>query len=545
MKNVTGGQLLVQCLEQQGVENAFCVPGESYLAVLDALVDSPINMVNCRHEGAAAMMAETTGKLTGRPGVAMVTRGPGATNASAGVHIAQQDSSPMVLLIGQVERAFRGRDAFQEVDYRAFYGTMAKWVEEIDDASRIPEVIAKAWQVAMSDRPGPVVLSLPEDMLRDEVAVVAASRVEIEDPAPGAEELQRFNTLLDQAVSPVMIVGGSRWNPSERILLADFARNRDIPVVVSFRRQMLIDNLHESYAGDLGLGINPDLASLIRGSDLVILLGTRLSEISSHGYTLLDNPDPGKSVIHVHRDDNELGRVYQAELMIQSSPGRFLAALGKIEPTSATRSKIAHAQYLKWSTPTPQAVNGVDMGEVMNWLSENLADDVMITNGAGNYTIWVQRFFRFRRFASLVASTSGSMGYGLPAAISAKLNYSERQCVCFAGDGCFQMTSQEFATVCQLGLQVIVLVIDNSMYGTIRLHQERQYPSRISATDLVNPDFAALAVACGGHGETVESTAQFAKAFKRAQASGKPAILHLKVDPDVITPVLRLSTLNS
>ncbi|GJL82496.1 MAG: thiamine pyrophosphate protein [marine bacterium B5-7] len=545
----TGGRILVECLEIQGVERLFCVPGESYLAVLDALHDSSIETVICRQEGGAAMMAEADGKMTGRPGIAVVTRGPGATNAACGVHVAQQDSTPMILLVGQIGRDMGGRDAFQEVDYRQFFGGMAKWVEEIRDPARIPEVISHAFNVAMSGRPGPVVLALPEDMLSgtcDEA--MPARRVEVARPAPSKRDLAKLEKLLANASQPLAIVGGSRWTEVAVAAMRQWAASWDLPVACSFRRQMLFDHLDHGYAGDVGLGINPALKDRIQRADLLLLIGARFSENPSQGFSLLGIPDPGKLLVHVHPGAEELGRIYQPTLAINAVPETFLEmapsgpCIGDAGSTSTDgRAVTAHAEYLDWSGTPPQTPGDVQMGDVIEWLRDNLPDDAIITNGAGNYATWVHRFYRFRRFGTQLAPTSGSMGYGLPAAIAASLRYPQKRVVCFAGDGCFQMTGQEFADAVQYGAAVIVILVDNGMYGTIRMHQERHYPGRVSGTALRNPDFAALARASGGHGETVTRTDEFADAFERAANSGIATIIHVKIDPEAITPDRSLS----
>ncbi|WP_372394543.1 thiamine pyrophosphate-binding protein [Azospirillum sp. HJ39] len=549
----TGGQLIVEALEAQGVRRVFGVPGESYLAVLDALHDSPIDMVVCRHEGGAAMMAEAQAKLTGRPGVCLVTRGPGATNAASGIHVAQQDETPLVVLVGQIERGMRGRDAFQEVDYGKLFGGMCKWVAEIDSADRVPEMISRAFHTAMAGRPGPVVLALPEDTLTETADAAAAPRAEPVDSAPTPAQMASFADLLAKAEKPLLVVGGSRWTETSVAALKDFAERLSLPVAVTFRRQMLFDHAHPLYAGDIGLGINPKLTALVKDSDLLILLGDRFSEVPSQGYGLLGIPDPQKAVVHIHPGAEEIGRVFRPALGMVATPGAFLeAALEKVAAQSVTanpawtaRAEAAHAAYEAWSTP-PDAIPGeVQMGRIMAWLDERLADDAIFTNGAGNYATWIHRFHRFRRFGTQVAPVCGSMGYGLPAAVAAKLQHRTRDVLCFAGDGCFQMTGLEFGTAVQEGAAVIVLVVDNGMYGTIRMHQEREYPGRVSGTALKNPDFAAFARAYGGHGETVETTDQFAPAFERARASGLPAILHIKLDPEALTPNRTLSEIRA
>ncbi|WP_269583693.1 thiamine pyrophosphate-binding protein [Roseibium sp. Sym1] len=549
MAEKTGGALLVEALERHGAERVFCVPGESYLAVLDALYDANIPVTVCRQEGGAAMMADAHGKLTGRPGICMVTRGPGATNASAGVHVAAQDSTPMILFIGQIERGMREREAFQEVDYRQMFGGIAKWVAEIDHAGRVPEFISRAYHVATSGRPGPVVLALPEDMLVEMADVPQPPAWSQVETHPGLTQMADLQKRLWAAERPIAILGGSRWSEEAVAGFTRFAERFDLPVACSFRRQMLFDNLHANYAGDVGIGINPKLLARIKASDLILLVGGRLSEMPSQSYSLLDIPSPSQQLVHIHPDAEELGRVYRPSLAIHASPTAFCKAAEGLQPPSelkgAGEASKAHRDYLDWSGARPEIPGALQMAGVMDWLEANLGEDAICTNGAGNYATWLHRFHRFRRFATQAAPTSGSMGYGLPAAVAAKLAFPEREVVCFAGDGCLQMTMQEFGTACQDGANIIVLVIDNGMYGTIRMHQERHYPGRPSATKLVNPDFAALARSYGAFGETVETTEAFGPAFERARASGTPAVLHLKLDPEAITPAASLSQIRA
>lgn len=549
MSQMTGGELLVGALERHGADRVFCVPGESYLAVLDALFDASIPVTVCRQEGGAAMMADAHAKLTGKPGICMVTRGPGATNASAGVHIAAQDSTPMILFIGQIERGMREREAFQEVDYRQMFGGIAKWVAEIDHADRVPEFISRAYHVATSGRPGPVVLALPEDMLVETANVTQPAAWTQTETYPGLTQMADLQKRLWAAERPIAILGGSRWSEDAVAAFTRFAERFALPVACSFRRQMLFDNLHDNYAGDVGIGINPKLLARIKGSDLILLVGGRLSEMPSQSYSLLDIPSPAQQLVHIHPDAEELGRVYVPSLAIHASPTAFAKALEAVQPPNELRnsgqSETAHQDYLDWSGARPKTPGELQMAGVMDWLEANLAEDTICTNGAGNYATWLHRFHRFRRFGTQAAPTSGSMGYGLPAAVASKLAYPEREVICFAGDGCLQMTMQEFGTACQESANIIVLVIDNGMYGTIRMHQERTYPGRPSATNLVNPDFAVLARSYGAFGETVKTTAEFGPAFERARASGKPAILHLKLDPEAITPAASLSQIRT
>ena len=531
----TGGQILIDQLRRQGVERVTCVPGESYLAALDALYDSGVDVVICRNEGGAAMMAEAYGKLTGRPGVCFVTRGPGATNASHGVHIAMQDSTPMLLFIGQVDRSMREREAFQEIDYRAMFGSMAKWVVEIDRAERIPELVARAYRVAMQGRPGPVVIALPEDMLVDTCAVADAPRVEPAQAWPAPADLQALESLLAQARQPIAILGGSGWDDAACQQFADFARRAGLPVATSFRRASLFPADHPCYAGDLGIGPDARLKARVAEADLVLLVGGRLSEMPSSSYTLLDIPVPRQKLVHVHPGAEELGRVYQPALAIHAGPRAFSMALAQLavpaQPAWQGSAEQAHADYLDW-TDAPRTLPGdFQYGQVLAWLRERLPRDAMVCNGAGNYAGWLHRHHRFYTYGTQLAPTSGSMGYGVPAAVLAKLQFPQRPVLAFAGDGCFLMNGQEFATAVQYQAAIIVIVLDNSQYGTIRMHQERDYPGRVVGTQLRNPDFAAMAVAFGGHGERVERTEDFAPAFERALASGKPAILHCRLDP--------------
>jgi len=537
----TGAQLLVEALAAQGADRVFCVPGESYLSVLDALHErrGEIDVVTCRQEGGAAMMAEADGKLTGRPGICMVTRGPGATNASAGVHVAFQDSTPMILFIGQVGRRFLEREAFQEIDYRRMFGELAKWTAQIDEAARLPEFIARAFAVATSGRPGPVVLALPEDMLDEEAEGAPARPFRPLEIYPAAAQMRDIRGRLAAAERPLLVLGGSRWDEEACARLQAFAEASDLPVVASFRRQDRFDNAHPCYAGEIGVAVNPKLAARVQESDLLVVLGARLGEMATGGYTLLEIPTPRQAMVHVHAGAEELRRVYQPDLAVNATPRGFAALLAEVEPIASPRWSAwraeARADYEAWRRPL--AVPGqVQPAEIVAWLSETLPHDAVITNGAGNFATWVHRFYSYRRLGTQLAPTSGSMGYGFPAAVAAKLRHPDRRVVCVAGDGDFLMTGQELATAAQFGAAVIVIIFDNGMYGTIRMHQERHFPARPMATDLKNPDFAALARAHGAFGERVERTADFAPAFERAAAAGAPALLHLKIDPEALTP---------
>jgi len=540
----TGGQILVDQLKIQGVDRVTCVPGESYLAALDAMYDADIDVLICRHEGGAAIMAEAYGKLTARPGVCFVTRGPGATNAAHGVHIAQHDSTPMILFIGQVERAMLGRGAFQEMDYEAFFGSTAKWVVEITDAKRIPEIVARAFRVAMQGRPGPVVISLPEDVLTDMENVADAPPLTYAKPELSIDIFQQFDALLATAKRPLVILGGSNWSYDGCKAIADFAERLQIPVATEFRRSALFPADHLSYAGDLGFGQNPKLSARVKDSDLLILLGARMAEVPSSSYTLIDIPQPKQALIHIFPDAGEIGKVYQPTLGIVCAPDEFAKSLSYLKtPVSkpwAEETQNAHMDFLMWTTTPAQIPGDFQYGEVMVWLRENLPADTITCNGAGNYAIWLHRYWRHTQPRTQIAPTSGSVGYSVPAGVMAKRQCPDKTVVVFAGDGCFLMHGNEFATAVQYDIPVIILVIDNGMYGTIRMHQEKNYPHRVVGTDLKNPDFAAYAKAFGGHGETVRTTAEFAPAFQRAQASGKPAIIHCFIDPQAITPAKTL-----
>ncbi|MFN3229381.1 MAG: thiamine pyrophosphate-binding protein [Asticcacaulis sp.] len=542
----TGGQILVDQLRLHGTEDVFCVPGESYLAVLDALYDTDIKLVVARQEGGAAMMAEAAGKLSGRPGICMVTRGPGAANASAGLHIADQDSTPMILFVGQVARDMTDREAFQELDYRAVFGSMAKWVVEIQDAARIPELIRRAFQVATQGRPGPVVVALPEDMLTDVVSVADAAPYSPVLAHPAPEAMQTLKARLEAAKAPVLLLGGSGWSAEAVADMADFADRWDLPAFVTFRRQMLFPADHRCYGGDLGIGPNPKLLARIKAADLILLVGGRLSEMPSQSYSLLDIPGDGARLVHVHPGAEELNKVYHAGLGIQAAPTTFAAALRALSPDTAPcwagAAEAAHAAYLDWSDPARITIPGdVQMGAVMQTLIATLPADSILCNGAGNYATWVHRFWPFRLFGTQLAPTSGSMGYGVPAAVGGRQVAPSRTVVAFAGDGCFLMHGQEFGTAVQYGLKLLVIVVDNAMYGTIRMHQAREYPGRPSGTMMQSPDFAALARAYGGHGETVETTDAFAPALERALAADGPALIHIRISPEAITPSLTLS----
>lgn len=540
IKPRTGGQILVKALRIHGADLAFGVPGESYLPVLDALLDTPeIRFVICRQEGGATMAADAYGKLTGRPGLCFVTRGPGATNASAGLHVAHQDSTPMILFIGQVERAMQEREAFQEIDYRKMFGSMAKWVGQIDDAARVPEFVSRAFHLAVSGRPGPVVLVLPEDMLAQQVEVPDLAAYHSIEAEPGAAALSHLAAELAQSQKPLAILGGAGWTPKAVAEFAAFAEAQKIPVAASFRAQDRMDNRHPNYVGHLGIGPDPKLATRLREADLLLVVGARLGEATTSGYTLPFAPKASQRLVHIYSDASELGRVYHPDLAIISNMEPFASAVQSLPVKGEAHRKTwvtsARADYEAFIKPTTIPGN-VQYGEIIQSLRARLPDETIITNGAGNYAIWVHRFWQYRRYRTQLAPTSGSMGYGLPAAVAAKLAHPNKPVIAFAGDGCFQMTGQEFATAVQYKLPIVVVVIDNGLYGTIRMHQEREFPGRPSGTSLVNPDFAALARAYGGHGETVIKTEEFLPAFERAVSSDKPSIIHVKLDPKAVTP---------
>ncbi|NIF69858.1 MULTISPECIES: thiamine pyrophosphate-binding protein [unclassified Burkholderia] len=544
--SVNGARLLVDALLANHVERVFCVPGESFLAVLDALGDETarIDTIVCRHEAAAANMAEAVGKLTGRPGVALVTRGPGATHASIGVHTAFQDSTPMILFVGQCAREHLDREAFQEIDYRRMYGELAKWVAQIDDARRIPEYLSHAFHVATSGRPGPVVLALPEDLLSNPCApqpvLPAAKRIAA---APSAAQMAELRERLARAERPLLIAGGSGWSVEACADLRRFAEAWQLPVACAFRYQDSFDNEHPLYAGDVGLGINPALARRIREADLLLVLGPRLGEATTGGYTLLEIPKTRQSLIHVHQGAEELGRVYLPDLPIVSGMPEIAARLAELAPPEllpwAGSASEAHAAYLAWRKPLPMP-GEVQLGEIMQQLRERLPHDAIVSNGAGNYATWLHRHYAYRAFRSQLAPTNGAMGYGVPAALAAKSLYPQRIAVALAGDGCFMMAGHELATAMQYGLNIVVIVVNNGHFGTIRMHQERHYPNRVHGTGLTNPDFAAYARAFGAHGETVATTAEFAPALERALGSGLPALIEIRIPQEASTPAATL-----
>ncbi|WP_137109292.1 thiamine pyrophosphate-dependent enzyme [Rhodobacter sp. SY28-1] len=545
MKN--GGQLLVECLVALGATNGFGVPGESYLAVLDALHDTQgkLDFVLCRNEGGASFMAAAWGKLTGQPGLCFVTRGPGVTNASIGIHTAMQDSAPMIVFVGQVGTDMRGREAFQEIDYRAVFGTMAKWAVEIDDADRLPEILSRAWITATTGRPGPVVIALPEDMLSGPAtALPLTGPARITEPAPEPAALAEALALLAGAERPAILLGGCNWTEAGKAALQAFAEASDIPVVAALRYQDMFDNHSPCYAGDLGLGLAAGVRKTMAEADVILALNTRFGEISTESYTLFQVPTPRQKIIHVHGSAAEIGKVYIPTLGIPAGPNAFVAALPPVRGNWAEWRKRARADYETTFT-LPAQPSPVDMGLVTAHLREVLPEDAILTNGAGNFTVWPNKFFKFGPKGRLLAPQSGAMGYGVPAAIAAKVACPDRTVVCFAGDGDFQMNCQELGTAMQAGAQPIILILNNGTYGTIRAHQERHYPARVSGTDLQNPNFVMLAQSYGFHAEKVERTEDFPAAFARARASRSGAVLDLAISAEALTPRQTLSQMRA
>ncbi|HEY0086174.1 MAG TPA: thiamine pyrophosphate-binding protein [Allosphingosinicella sp.] len=541
----TGGRILVDNLLAQGCDRIFTVPGESFLAVLDALHDSPeVDLVVCRQEGGVSFMAEADGKMTGRPGVAFVTRGPGATNASIGVHVAFQDSTPMILFIGDVARGDRDREGFQEIDFAAMFGPLAKWAARIDDAARIPEYVARAYATAMSGRPGPVVLALPEDMLRDEVEAV--DRPKVAPPVQPADPMavSTLMSLLGDACSPVAIVGGAGWDGAASHHFTAWAERVGIPVAAAFRRQDAVPNSSAVYAGNLGYGPNPKLLERVRNADLLLVVGPRLGEATTDGYTLITPDHPGQTLVHIHPDPNELNRVYKTCLPICADMREFaeLVESWEDEVIHFDAGAEAHAEWLEWSTPQPRDAL-LDLGPCVTALRQALPADTIVCNGAGNFSGWFHRYWHYAALPCQLAPTNGAMGYGLPAGVAAAIRFPERQVLVPSGDGDFLMNGQELATAVRYGASLLVLVIDNGSYGTIRMHQERDYPERISGTELANPDFAALARAFGAWAETVERTEDFAPALERAMQERGVKLLHLKTDVEQITNATTISSL--
>jgi len=542
----TGGQLLIDCLEAQGVTTAFGVPGESYLAVLDALHDSPIRFVLCRHEGGAAFMAEAWGKLDGRPGICFVTRGPGATNASIGVHTAKQNSSPMILFVGQVARGMRDREAFQEVDYRAFFGTVAKWAVEIDDPSRVPEIVSRAFHIAMSGRPGPVVVALPEDMLTELTDALPGPRTVPARAGVDPDALAQAGRMLAAAERPVIFAGGGGWTAEGRASLQRFAERWDLPVAASFRCQDLLDNHSPSYIGDAGTGMLASTKAMLRDADLVLAIGIGFSEIETDSYTLFDIPKPKQTLIHVHGSDLEIGKVCQPDLAIHAGADAFVRAAEGLEPNNKPWGdwRAGARAAFEASQDCPAQPGAVDMGVIAAHLRQVLPADAIVTNGAGNFTVWPNKFLLYGAEGRLVAPQAGAMGYGLPAGIASRLWAPERLVVSFVGDGEIQMTLAELGTAMQAGAMPILLILNNGTYGTIRMHQERDYPTRVSGTTLENPDFVAIGKAYGFHSERVSETGQFEGAFERTRAAGG-GVIELMIDTEALTPRATLSQIRA
>ena len=533
-----GGHILVDQLKVNGVERVFSVPGESFLAALDGLYNSGIENIVCRHEGGAAMMAEADAKITHSPGVVFVTRGPGATNASSGIHVAMQDSTPLIVFVGQVPLEHRDREAFQEIDYERFFSPIAKWVAEVKDLKRLPEYVARAFQVSQAGRPGPVIISLPEDILSGICEVPDRPRVVLGQQFTSDSEIKKIENAIIKAKRPLVIVGGTGWGKGVVKNLGVFVKNFNLPVATTFRRQHLIDNRHDCYIGDLGTGMNPALAETVKGSDLIIAIGTRLGEIATGAYELIDPKKTEQEIIHIHTDPNEFCHVYQPRLAVLSSTENILdqlVGLSKlVNPEWSSQTSEGRQNYLNWITPK-ETPGPVKLEKIIKWLSNNLPKDSIVTNGAGNYAAFLHRYFAFKEYPTAIGPTSGSMGYGFPASIAAKLRFPDKTVICLAGDGCFQMTLNEMSTAAQNKLAIIVIVVNNGKYATIRMHQEKNYPGRVSGTELHNPDFAALAKAYGGFGIKVQKTEDFVAAYNEAVASGLLSVIELQIDDEVLS----------
>ena len=533
-----GGHILVDQLKVNGIKRVFSVPGESFLAALDGLYNSGIENIVCRQEGGAAMMAEADAKITSSPGVVFVTRGPGATNASSGIHIAMQDSTPLIVFVGQVPLAHRDREAFQEIDYERFFSPIAKWVAEVKDLKRLPEYISRAFQVSQGGRPGPVIISLPEDILSGVCEVPDRPRVVLGQQFTSDSEVKKIEKAIIKAERPLVIAGGTGWSKEAVKNLGVFVKNFNLPVSTTFRRQHLMDNRHDCYIGDLGTGMNPALAKTVKESDLIIAIGTRLGEIATGGYELIDPKKPEQKIIHIHKDPNELGHVYQPTLSVLSSTenilNQFIDLPKLVNPEWSARTNEVRNNYLNWITPK-ETPGPVKLEKIIEWLSNNLPEDSIVTNGAGNYAAFLHRYFVFKEYPTAIGPTSGSMGYGFPASIAAKLRFPDKTVICLAGDGCFQMTLNEMSTAAHNKLAIIVIVVNNGKYATIRMHQEKHYPGRVSGTEIHNPDFAALAKAYGGFGVKVQKTEDFVAAYDQAVASGLLSVIELKIDDEVLS----------
>ena len=533
-----GGHILVDQLKVNGIKRVFSVPGESFLAALDGLYNSGIENIVCRQEGGAAMMAEADAKITSSPGVVFVTRGPGATHASSGVHIAMQDSTPLIVFVGQVPLEHRDREAFQEIDYERFFSPIAKWVAEVKDLKRLPEYISRAFQVSQGGRPGPVIISLPEDILSGVCEVPDRPRVVLGQQFTSDSEVKKIEKAIIKAERPLVIAGGTGWSKEAVKNLGVFVKNFNLPVATTFRRQHLMDNRHDCYIGDLGTGMNPALAKTVKESDLIIAIGTRLGEIATGGYELIDPKKPEQKIIHIHKDPNELGHVYQPTLAVLSSTenilNQFIDLPKLVNPEWSARTNEVRNNYLNWITPK-ETPGPVKLEKIIEWLSNNLPEDSIVTNGAGNYAAFLHRYFVFKEYPTAIGPTSGSMGYGFPASIAAKLRFPDKTVICMAGDGCFQMTLNEMSTAAHNKLAIIVIVVNNGKYATIRMHQEKHYPGRVSGTEIHNPDFAALAKAYGGFGVKVQKTEDFVAAYDQAVASGLLSVIELKIDDEVLS----------
>ena len=555
MNSRTGGAVLIDALQKNGAEFVFFVPGESYLEALDAFYDArdTLRPIVCRQEGGAAYMAEAFGKVTGKPGICFVTRGPGATNASIAIHTARQDSTPAILFVGQVDSTMRDREAFQEISINAMFGSLAKWAAQIDEPARIPEYVARAFHVATSGRPGPVVLGLPEDVLARPTTSEAVAASPAFAPVPTDAALRALREELERSRRPLAILGGSGWTLEARDQIAAFLEAWNIPTACGFRRQDRIDNRSPVYAGYAGVGIMPYLAKRVSDADLVLGIGTRLSEAVTQGYELLRVPRPEQRLVHVHVDPDELGRVYQADLAINASIVEFARAVRDVAP-AATPAWRAWCEELRGEWERSRVLDAreararsgfVDLAEVVMYLDETLPDNAIITTGAGNFAGWVHRYYRYRSYPTALGAVNGSMGYGLPSAIAAKLVHPDRTVVAFCGDGDFLMTGQELATAVQYRVPVIVIVANNGMYGTIRMHQERDHPGRVVGTDLLNPDFVRLGEAFGAYAKKVTRAEDFAAAFAEARSSAGPALLELLLDPEVLSTRATVSSLRA
>ena len=546
---ITGGQALIEALQANGSSVIFGVPGESYLAALDALHDTPdMAFITCRHEASAANMAEAHGKLTGEPGICFVTRGPGTTHATIGLHTAFQDSTPMILLIGQVASDQMDREAFQEIDYRRFLSEVTKWTAEIQDASRIAEYIGRAYRVATSGRPGPVALALPEDMLRQLVSRQKTVPYQATLAHPSARDLGQIQTLLEGAETPLVMLGGSGWTKEAVEQIEAFSSNNNLPVTVSFRCQDRFNNNHINYVGDMGIGANPALIKLMQDTDVLLVLGARLGEMTTDGYKRLDVPVPKQTLIHIHQGSEEIGHVYQPDLGIAATPATIAPALANMKLATngkwAERTATARQAFEDWTTPTSNP-GDVQLASLYMHMREALPENSIICNGAGNFASWLHRFYRYTVFPTQLGPTSGAMGYGVPAAIAAKITNPDQPVICFSGDGCFMMNATELATAMHHKANVVFLVFNNGMYGTIRMHQERDYPARVSGTDLTNPDFVAFAKSFGLHTGRVEKTDDFAPALDAALNAGRPALIEITVDPDAIAPTATITGLRN